>query len=203
MRHSLLRRANEAGPHLFPGGSVVSFVAIITLGFLLGMRHATDPDHVIAVTTIVSEQRSVWKAGFIGVLWGLGHTFTIFLMGAVIIFYRLTIPTRLGMAMELSVGLMLIFLGVLSLTGILRRLKERLTPSKTEASDHRETLPTSGPRAVSQAGGKHCHAHGFIEFTAEGWLDRTLQGLGYYQALRPLLIGVVHGLAGSAAIALL
>lgn len=144
---------------------MVSLVAILLVGFFLGMRHATDPDHVIAVTTIVSRQRTVWRASLIGAVWGTGHTLTIFCVGTAIIFFRLAIPARLGLAMELSVGLMLILLGVLSLTGILRRLSQ-------------DVLPAQRP-------------------------DHAFEGLGVYQVLRPLLIGIVHGLAGSAAVALL
>lgn len=106
-----------------------SFVAILVLGFVLGMRHATDPDHVIAVTTIVSKQRGIARAGLIGALWGLGHTFTIFLVGAAIILFKVAIPPRVGLSMELAVGLMLILLGVLNLTGVLRWLQEKFTPS--------------------------------------------------------------------------
>ena len=73
---------------------MLSFAVILVLGFLLGMRHATDPDHVIAVTTIVSKQRGIAKAGLIGVLWGLGHTLTIFVVGAVVILFKVAIPPR-------------------------------------------------------------------------------------------------------------
>ncbi len=70
------------------------------------MRHATDPDHVIArFLTIVSRERSIVKAGLIGVLWGVGHTVTILVVGAGIILFDLAIPTRLGLTMEFSVGL--------------------------------------------------------------------------------------------------
>ena len=64
---------------------MITFVAVILLGFFLGMRHATDPDHVIAVSTIVSRHRAPRQAALIGMLWGLGHTFTVFLVGVVII----------------------------------------------------------------------------------------------------------------------
>jgi high-affinity nickel-transport protein len=77
---------------------------VIVLGFLLGMRHATDADHVIAVSTIVSRQRSAWGAALIGSLWGIGHTVTIMVVGGVIILFDLVIPPRLGLAMEFSVG---------------------------------------------------------------------------------------------------
>src|SRR5215831_15721688 len=85
------------------------------------MRHATDPDHVVAVTTIVSKQQNIRQAALIGILWGLGHTLTIFAVGAAIILFKVTIPAHLGLAMELAVGLMLVLLGLLNLTGILHR----------------------------------------------------------------------------------
>ena len=91
-------------------------LTILAVGFLLGMRHATDPDHVIAVSTIVGE-RSIPKAALIGILWGCGHTITIVAVGAAIIMFGLAISARVGLTMEFSVGLMLILLGVLNLTG--------------------------------------------------------------------------------------
>ena len=107
---------------LAPG--MISFIGILILGFFLGMRHATDADHVIAVMTIVTKQRGVAKAGAIGALWGMGHTLTIFLVGTAIILFKVVIPPRLGLSMEFAVGLMLILLGVLNLTGVLRWLHD-------------------------------------------------------------------------------
>src|ERR1700748_1588919 len=115
---------------------MVNLLAAIGLGFVLGMRHATDPDHVIAVSTIVSRQRSIRQAAAIGVLWGIGHTITIFCVGAAIILFNVVIPPRLGLAMELAVGLMLILLGILNLTGITQRITRRYTPQ------HSHALPT-------------------------------------------------------------
>jgi ABC-type nickel/cobalt efflux system permease component RcnA len=108
---------------------MTNVLAVIGVGFLLGVRHATDPDHVIAVSTIVSRQRSVRQAGLIGALWGVGHTVTIFLVGAAIILFNLAIPPRIGLAMELAVGLMLILLGILNLTGVTQWITYRLTPA--------------------------------------------------------------------------
>lgn len=88
---------------------------MLLLGFLLGMRHATDADHVVAVTTIVSDERSVRRASGIGALWGIGHSITILLVGGAIVAFRLTIPPRLGLALEFSVALMLIALGLMTL----------------------------------------------------------------------------------------
>ena len=89
---------------------MVTLVAVILLGFFLDMRHATDPDHVIAVSTIVSRRRAPRQAALIGVLWGLGHTFTIFVVGVVIILFSIVIPPRVGLTMEFSVAVMLIML---------------------------------------------------------------------------------------------
>jgi len=157
--------------------SMVSFAGILILGFFLGMRHATDPDHVIAVMTIVTRQRGVAKAGVIGALWGMGHTLTIFLVGAAIILFKVVIPPRLGLSMEFAVGLMLVLLGVLNLTGVLGWLQHRHGAS---------SLPADKPNP-----------------TGDSWLDRNFRGLGFYNMLRPLVVGTVHGLAGSAAVAIL
>ena len=100
-------------------GVMPSLLAIVVLGLFLGMRHATDPDHVVAITTIVSRERTTWHAAIIGALWGLGHTVTIIVVGSAIILLKLTIPPALGLTMELSVACMLILLGILNLTGVL------------------------------------------------------------------------------------
>jgi len=156
---------------------MVSIAMILVLGFVLGMRHATDPDHVVAVTTIVAKQRGVAKAGLIGALWGLGHTVTIFVVGASIILFGVTIPPRLGLSMEFAVAFMLILLGILNLTGTLRRLQERFLGNSFSLRADGTQCRDNRVRAV-----------------------RTPSG---YNVLRPLIIGIVHGLAGSAAIALL
>lgn len=144
---------------------MISFIGILILGFFLGMRHATDPDHVVAMMTIVSRQRKVAKAGVLGAIWGIGHTATILVVGAAIILFKVAIPPRLGLSMEFAVGLMLILLGVLNLSGVMRWLHDRFTPSALQ-----------------------------IEGSDE---------LGLYNTLRPLIVGTVHGLAGSAAVAIL
>lgn len=107
---------------------MISGLAILVIGFFLGMRHATDPDHVIAVSTIVTRERSLSKAALIGALWGVGHTITILIVGAAIILFNLVIPTRVGLSMELAVGLMLILLGILNLTGVTKWLSEKFSP---------------------------------------------------------------------------
>jgi ABC-type nickel/cobalt efflux system permease component RcnA len=180
--------------------NTIAFLSIIALGFVLGMRHATDPDHVIAVSTIVSRHRKLSRAALIGAFWGLGHTITIFGVGVGIILFNLVIPVRLGLTMELSVGIMLIVLGAINVVAFWRTV----------------------PVVTSQAGVLHSHAHshgGLVhthahvheaegttaeaEKAPESYMDRTFSGSNWYQHVRPLMIGIVHGLAGSAAVALL
>jgi ABC-type nickel/cobalt efflux system permease component RcnA len=164
------------GPILFVTG----------LGLILGMRHSTDADHVVAISTIVSKQRSIRNAAFIGSIWGLGHTITIFIVGSLIILFGVEIPPRLGLSMEFSVALMLILLGVLNLTGVLQKLTTHFTPGIAQSAD-------------TQALARRCSNRSRIE----RWLDNSAGRFGLYQCLRPLVIGLVHGLAGSAAVALL
>ncbi len=160
---------------------MTSLLSVILFGFFLGMRHATDPDHVIAVATIGSQQRSIAGGALIGVLWGVGHTLTIVAVGTAIILFGVVISPRVGLSMELAVGLMLILLGILSLTGARRPMTEGARP------------PAHG-----------FHHHGPAqEAIARGRLDRALGSLGPSRILRPFIVGIVHGLAGSASIALL
>lgn len=95
-------------------------LAAFGTSLLTGMRHATDPDHVVAVTTIVARERSVGRAALVGAQWGLGHTLTIMLVGALIVGLKLTITPRMGLSMELAVAAMLVVLGVLNLFGARR-----------------------------------------------------------------------------------
>jgi high-affinity nickel permease len=180
---------------------MITLLSIIALGFFLGMRHATDPDHVIAVTTIVSRQRSIRHAAVIGALWGVGHTITILAVGSAIILFGLVIPPRVGLTMELSVGVMLILLGVLNLTGMMRWITDTLTPMHLSQHAHPHG---HGDYVHSHAHGHAPERHGHAEdATPVNWMDRTFGKLGIYQVARPLAVGIVHGLAGSAAVALL
>jgi cytochrome c biogenesis protein CcdA len=156
-------------------------LGIACLGLLLGMRHATDPDHVVAVTTILSSERRFVAATRVGVIWGLGHTLTVLIVGASIILFKLAIPTRVGLAMEFAVAVVLILLG----TGSAARLCRRLF---TDSSEHLSDLNLVAEENPSNS------------------VTEREQGGGGLVARRPLLrsfaVGLVHGLAGSAAIAL-
>jgi high-affinity nickel permease len=183
---------------------MTSGLAILTIGFLLGMRHATDPDHVIAVSTIVSRERSIVKAGLIGALWGCGHTVTIVIVGGAIILFGLAIPPRVGLTMEFSVGLMLILLGVLNLTGAMQWLSKKFSPSHPKVTGEHAHLHGHNSHLHL-----HWHAHGTAgdhhaeSLATPARLRAPFAHLGVFHTLRPLFVGLVHGLAGSAAVALL
>jgi high-affinity nickel-transport protein len=131
------------------------------LGFLLGLRHASDPDHVVAISAIVAHHRSAWAASRVGVAWGLGHSLTIVAVGGAMVGLGLVLPPRLGLGLELLVGIVLVALGVSNLWSV------RVT------------------RAASAAASVHAHG------VSAGALGRAF------------LVGLVHGLAGSAAVAIL
>jgi high-affinity nickel permease len=128
---------------------MLSLLSLAFLGLLFGVRHATDPDHVVAVTTFVSRRRSVRAASGVGMLWGIGHTGTILVVGGALVLLKLAIVPRVGLGMEFAVALMLVSLGVVNLLGVRR--------------------------------------------SARGECAATV---------RPVLVGVMHGLDGSAAVAL-
>ena len=172
--------------HVFSKERIGPILFVTGLGLILGIRHSTDADHVVAISTIVSKQRSIRNAAFIGSVWGIGHTITIFVVGALIILFGIEIPPRVGLSMEFSVAIMLILLGLLNLTGIMQMLTSRLTP--VIANRTNTVIPDEG------------HAR---RTRIERSLENSVGRLGVYQCARPLVIGLVHGLAGSAAVALL
>lgn len=183
-------------------------LAIALLGLLLGMRHATDPDHVIAVTTILSRERRLAIAARIGIVWGLGHTLTVLIVGAAIIVFKIAIPTRLGLAMEFAVAVVLILLGVSAAANLVRQVTTRMRGGAPEPD---ELLVHA--HAHTHDGATHVHPHVHVADHQDDndaiHHDHRIspEVLPSFAARRPLLrsfaVGLVHGLAGSAAIALL
>jgi nickel/cobalt exporter len=169
--------------HLLSKERLGPILFVTGLGLILGMRHSTDADHVVAISTIVSRQRSIRNAAFIGSIWGMGHTITIFVVGSLIILFGVKIPPRLGLSMEFSVAVMLILLGAMNLSGVMQKITSYLSPAipgfTTSGSP---TQPNNVPGSL---------------------LENSVGRLGLYQCLRPLVVGLIHGLAGSAAVALL
>jgi hypothetical protein len=146
----------------------------LLLGFLLGVRHATDADHVVAVSAMTSRERSVGRALQVGLAWGVGHALTVLIAGGAIVLLGLRIPARLGLALEFSVALVLVVLGVMNLSEVAR-----------EARPAAVSTPNPSSPIVARLGAA------------------TTTSAQPRNALRSLGVGLVHGLAGSAAVALL
>src|SRR2546430_11907218 len=104
-------------------GTALNVVSFLFLGFFLGMRHATDADHVVAIATIVSRERSVAGSALIGAAWGVGHTITVMAGGAAVIVVGGVIPPQLRLLMGFPVGIMLGLLRGLPLTRVGRPVR--------------------------------------------------------------------------------
>ena len=186
----------------------MSVVSILLLGFFLGMRHATDADHVVAITTIVGRERTLSGSVLIGAAWGVGHTITVMVVGTAIIVFGVVIPPRVGLSMEFAVGIMLVVLGVLTFTGMGRvagAVRSHGGSDASHAVDLHDHLHAHGDYLHRHLHGHGPGSHGHAEErTLLARLDQS--GLGktaWYRWLRPFAVGLVHGLAGSAAVALM
>lgn len=158
--------------------------AALALGLILGFRHALDPDHVVAVSTIVGEYRNPFRSFWVGISWGLGHTTTLFIVGIVIIALRLAIPERLILIFEGAVALMLVGLGVQVIYSI-RKKKVHQHNHGHEEDDH-------------------SHFHSPAENPADSTEHHESKGIGRpFFRTKSYVIGTVHGLAGSAALTLI
>lgn len=150
-----------------------TILTAMLFGFFLGIRHALDADHIVAVTTIVSRSQSFLRSAMVGLSWGIGHTLTLFAVGFGVLIFKLTIPDKLALSMEFVVGVILVLLGV--------SLIRQLVRGRVHLHWH-------------QHGDKrHLHSHSHDETLAHD----------HQHIRRPLLIGMVHGLAGSGALTVL
>jgi high-affinity nickel permease len=160
-------------PHTFP------VWATLALGFVLGLRHALDADHVAAVATFATEEKNLWRSSLIGAYWGAGHTAALLIFGALIVALKLAITERMSQFLEFAVGVMLIVLGV----SVLRKLVGT-------AALHVHTHEHGGSR--------HSHLHVHLGDEKHEHRHHVVRVAG-----RPFVVGVVHGLAGTAAVLLL
>jgi sulfite exporter TauE/SafE len=154
-----------------------SYGTILGLGFVLGLRHALDTDHLVAVSTVLAERPSWRASGLVGLSWGIGHTAVLLVVGAIVLVLRVPIPEPLAVAAEVGVGLMLVGLG--GLLGM-KLIRERW---HVHRHDH--------------DGMRHAHFHSHRLSQDHG------HGHWWRESVRPLCIGMAHGLAGSAALLLL
>jgi high-affinity nickel permease len=155
--------------------SDLSTISILFIGFALGLQHAIEADHLAAVSTIVSEKKSLLTASIVGGFWGLGHTIALFVVGAVVIFLKVQISETTEARLEAVVGGMLILLG-------LNAVRKLFTAEKIHIHKHEH-----GER-------EHIHIHSH---------QGESEMMHHRFSPRSILIGMVHGLAGSAALMLL
>lgn len=165
------------------GGSLIGTLA---LGFVLGLKHALDADHVVAVSTIVGRERSIWKAARIGAVWGVGHTASLVAAAVAVVALRMRIPPTLGASLECGAGLMVMALGA--------DLLWRVGRGEIVVHSHPHTHGDSGPHSHDLV--RHAHLH--VHTHAAAAEIASHHGAGR----RPFYVGLVHGVAGSAALML-
>src|SRR5688572_15038056 len=169
----------------------VGFFALIGLGLVFGLKHAAEIDHVVAVSTVVSEHRNIWRSALVGALWGAGHTLSLVVVGVIVLVFRVAIPHSVSSWLEFGVALMIIGLGVLTVMRVLRRrsgvhVHRHSHDGESHVHIHFHEQGTDHPTAVSSHASAVTHSH-------------AISKLG----LKPLVVGAMHGLAGSAALSLL
>ena len=162
----------------------LGLLAALVLGILLGSKHSLDPDHVVAVSTIVSEYKNPLRSFWVGISWGLGHTTTLLITGIVIIALRLTIPERMALLFEFAVGVMLVGLGIQVIYSFRKKKVHQHAHGHEEEAHHHFHSHSKSPEHVPE----HHNTHGI----GKPFLRR-----------KSYVIGLVHGVAGSAALALL
>jgi ABC-type nickel/cobalt efflux system permease component RcnA len=164
-----------------------SVVALLGLGLVFGLKHAMEVDHVVAVSTIVSEHRNLLRATLVGVIWGVGHTFSLVVVGLLVLVFRVAIPEAVANWLEFGVALMIIGLGLLALWRVFR--------NRADVHMHEHT----------HDGRPHVHIHFHEPATAHRPVSKALAHSHAISriGLKPLLVGAMHGLAGSAALTLL
>ncbi len=156
-----------------------ALLSVLGLGLILGIKHAIEPDHVIAVSTIASQSKKLWQASLAGVFWGIGHTVTLFIVGVIVILMKGEIPEKWAMSLEFLVGIMLVFLGFKTIISF-KNIHVHTHQHDREVDEHKHVHS-------HQNGGKHGHPHQHKKTTYLG----------------SMFIGLVHGLAGSGAMILL
>jgi len=162
----------------------LGLLAALVLGILLGSKHSLDPDHVVAVSTIVSEYKNPLRSFWVGISWGLGHTTTLLIIGIVIIALRLTIPERIALLFEFAVGVMLVGLGIQVIYSFRKKKVHQPAHGHEEEAHQHFHSHSKSPEHVPE----HHNTHGI----GKPFLRK-----------KSYVIGLVHGVAGSAALTLL
>lgn len=153
-------------------------IPLIIFGFLLGIKHAFDTDHVVAVSTMISEIKNPFRAALVGTYWGFGHTTTLFLVGLIILLLKISIPENISLSFELAVGFMLLFLGIKSIWQGQINLHEHIHQHENIAHDHLHMHELC----------KHFHQH------HKSFLIGLIHGLAGSGALMILVLSTVNSI---------
>lgn len=159
-------------------------LTLLGIGLVFGLKHATEVDHVVAVSTIVSQHRNVWRSAVVGALWGIGHTASLLVIGVIVLSLRIAIPEQVSTWLEFCVALMIIGLGAIALW---RSLRKR---DHVHVHEH------------SHDGVSHVHIHFHEPETRHREAQPHTHAVSAV-GLKPVLVGTMHGLAGSGALTLL
>ena len=175
----------------------ITTTSALAFGFVLGLRHAVEADHLAAVSAIVSERKSVLGAAVLGGLWGAGHTAALVAAALAVMLFDLRVSERTALLLEACVGVMLVALGANALRRLARggRLHRPLSTATAGAST-RTPARTTKTDLAREHGNAKAHEHCKSEKHA-----RAHHGLRFDS--RTLFVGMLHGLAGSAALMLL
>ena len=164
----------------------LSSLALLGLGLVFGLKHATEVDHVVAISTIVSQDRSVLRSAAVGALWGAGHTASLLVIGALVLFLRVAIPAQVTGWLEFAVALMIVGLGVAALYRALRKSNEVHVHQHLHDGLSHVHIHFHENETKHEVSSPKLHSHALRQV---GW--------------RPVLIGTMHGLAGSGALTIL
>ena len=171
---------------MWQNSNTLSLFAILGIGLVFGLKHATEVDHVVAISTIVSRHKNVFHSAFVGALWGAGHTLSLLAIAIVVLWFRVAIPERVSGWLEFGVALMIVGLGVSALWRALR--------TNTHVHVHHH----------SHDGLSHTHVHFHENETRHEPASRSQHSHRVARVgLKPVLVGMMHGLAGSGALTLL
>jgi len=162
----------------------LSLLAVLGVGLTFGLKHATEADHIVAVSTIVSEHRSLWRSAVVGALWGMGHTASLILVGVVVLVLNVAIPLWVASWLEFGVALMIIGLGASALIRALRKRRRlHLHRHQHDGVSHVHVHFHDPETEHTEPVAAHSHAVSIV-------------------GIKPFLVGAMHGLAGSAALML-
>jgi len=177
---------------------ITDTLALLGLGFLLGLEHSLDADHLVAVSSLVSQKTKVWKAAITGMMWGLGHTAILLLVGVVILALKIVIPRTIALSLEFVVGIMIVVLGTMVLYKLFKKRHAHEHDSTYQENEGHTHMHAHAHGHSHDSGSFHMHLH---EHSHEALSHHSKNPHDHNH--QPFIVGIIHGLAGSASLMLL